>query len=202
MHPQMHHSLSRRELASALLAIASSPPMAAGAQQRSLLPPVATFGVQIYDDATAERYTLQALEAGFRSFFTSPEGGNQLGFARAIASSGIPRNELYLSGSVLSDVTVGERAARLETLRACEQSRRALTAGGVERLDLLLLERPGIGCASIRGQWRALSESRATGWTQGLGVCNFEARSARAPGPCGSCDELSLSLSLRCRRRR
>ena len=75
-----------------------------------LIPPAVTFGVQIYDDATAERLTLQAkrhvarhahtvhtpctrgamrthelllreqaLSVGFRSFFTSPEGGNQLG---------------------------------------------------------------------------------------------------------------------------
>ena len=99
--------LSRRELASSLLAVASLP--------SPLIPPAVTFGVQIYDDATAERLTLQAkrhvarhahtvhtpctrgamrthelllrvqaLSVGFRSFFTSPEGGNQLGFARAV----------------------------------------------------------------------------------------------------------------------
>ena len=115
-------ALGRRELASSLLAVASLPsPLtpaspAVGLLPVGLLPPAVTFGVQIYDDATAERLTLQAkrhvaprhahtvhtpctrgatrthelllrvqaLSAGFRSFFTSPEGGNQLGFARAV----------------------------------------------------------------------------------------------------------------------
>jgi hypothetical protein len=38
---------------------------------------------------------------------------------------------------------VGERPARLETARAVAESRAALAAGGVESLDMLLLERPG-----------------------------------------------------------
>ena len=111
-------ALGRRELASSLLAVASlpSPLTPASPTVGFLLPPAVTFGVQIYDDATAERLTLQAkrhvaprhahtvhtpctrgamrthelllrvqaLSVGFRSFFTSPEGGNQLGFARAV----------------------------------------------------------------------------------------------------------------------
>ena len=109
-------ALGRRELASSLLAVASLPsPLTPASPTVGLLPPAVTFGVQIYDDATAERLTLQAkrhvarhahtvhtpctrgamrthelllrvqaLSVGFRSFFTSPEGGNQLGFARAV----------------------------------------------------------------------------------------------------------------------
>ena len=170
--------LSRRALASGLLAFSAVPsPLPASQRgllvrrQELLLPPAATFGVQIYDDDTAERLTLRALKAGFRSFFTSPEGGNQLGFARAIARSGVPRDELYIAGTVLSDVAVGERAARLETVRACEDSRQILAAGGVAALDMLLLERPGRGCGSISGQWRGLREARSAGWARTLGVC-------------------------------
>ena len=109
-------ALGRRELASSLLAVASLPsPLTPASPIVGFLPPAVTFGVQIYDDATAERLTLQAkrhvarhahtvhtpctrgamrthelllrvqaLSVGFRSFFTSPEGGNQLGFARAV----------------------------------------------------------------------------------------------------------------------
>ena len=109
-------ALGRRELASSLLAVTSLPsPLTPASPTVDLLPPAVTFGVQIYDDATAERLTLQAkrhvardahtvhtpctrgamrthelllreqaLSVGFRSFFTSPEGGNQLGFARAV----------------------------------------------------------------------------------------------------------------------
>eukprot|EP00966_Prymnesium_polylepis_P168412 3893748-Prymnesium_polylepis.2 len=81
-----------------LVGIAPPPPAAAVAgsplPRLPRLPPPATFGVQVYDDDAAERYTQQALEAGFRSFFTSPEAGNQRGFARAIRDSGVPRDEL------------------------------------------------------------------------------------------------------------
>ena len=36
--------------------------------------PLASFGLQFYDDATAERLTRLALEAGFRSFFAQVHG--------------------------------------------------------------------------------------------------------------------------------
>ena len=41
-----------------------------------------------------------------------------------IAQSGVPREQLYIAGSVLSDVSVGERPARLETARACAETSR------------------------------------------------------------------------------
>eukprot|EP00964_Phaeocystis_antarctica_P100877 scaffold66413_cov60-Phaeocystis_antarctica.AAC.7 len=62
--------------------------------------PLASFGLQFYDDATAERLTRLALEAGFRSFFSQSAAGNQRGFARAVEASGIPRDELFICGSV------------------------------------------------------------------------------------------------------
>ena len=60
---------------------------------------------------------LEALEAGFRSFFTSPEAGNQRGFATAIRDSGIARSELFIAGTVLSDDAEGYRQARALTQR-------------------------------------------------------------------------------------
>ena len=136
--------------------------------------PFACFGVQIYDDDTARRLTLQALEAGFRCFFTSPEAGNQRGFANAIRDSGIPREQLYIAGSVLSDDALGFRAARATTMQRCDASLEVLASGGVERLDMLLLERAGLSCSSIRGQWKALEDVRASGTARGLGICNFD----------------------------
>ena len=55
--------LGRRELAGSLLAVASLPSPLTPASSPTpfgLLPPAVTFGVQIYDDSTAERLTLQA----------------------------------------------------------------------------------------------------------------------------------------------
>lgn len=65
--------------------------------------PLASFGLQIYDDAMAERLTLQALDAGFRNFFASVLARNQVGFARAIKRSSVPREQLFICGSVVSN---------------------------------------------------------------------------------------------------
>ena len=56
------------------------------------------------------------------------------------------------------------------------ESRATLAAGGVESLDMLLLERPGASRASIRGQWRGLREARDAGWTRSM------PQRARTPG--------------------
>jgi len=44
--------------------------------------PLASFGLQVYDDDTAYRLTLTALEVGYRNFFASVLAGNQKGFAK------------------------------------------------------------------------------------------------------------------------
>ena len=110
-----------------------------------------------------------------------------------IAQSGVPREQLYIAGSVLSDVSVGERPARLETARACAETsrtlslyRRALTdpspnpeprcaesravlaAGGVESLDMLLLERPG-ALGGVRVRVGVRSRGRSRGMSRGKG---------------------------------
>lgn len=120
----------------------------------------ATFGVQIYHDDTARRLTLRALEAGFRAFFTSPEAGNQLGFARTIRESGISRGALFIPFSVLSDDATTFTAGRAKTETALGSSLEELDAGGVERLDMLMFERTASSAAAIRGQWRALNDGR------------------------------------------
>ena len=52
--------------------------------------PFASFGLQIYDDDTAQRLTEVALEVGYRNFFASVLARNQKGFARAVKASGVP----------------------------------------------------------------------------------------------------------------
>lgn len=136
--------------------------------------PAATFGIQIYDDEAARRFTLQAIEAGFRSFFTSPEAGNQRGFAKALRESGVPRNEIFIAGSLLSDDAVSFRSAYHATAAALDASLSDLSAGGVETLDLLMLERPARTDGAIHGQWDAMQEGRATAGASLLGVCNFD----------------------------
>jgi len=58
--------------------------------------PLASFGLQVYNDDTAYKLTLTALECGYRNFFASVLAGNQRGFAKAVKDSNIPRKDLYI----------------------------------------------------------------------------------------------------------
>ena len=93
--------------------------------------PTASFGLQIYDDARATELTLIALEAGYRNFFASVLARNQKGFARAIKQSGIPREELFICGSVLSNQVQGYDKHGTETGE--QRARAAPPRGGRTR---------------------------------------------------------------------
>lgn len=135
--------------------------------------PLASFGLQIYDDNTAYKLTLVALEAGYRNFFASVLAGNQRGFAKAIKASGIPRDEIYICGTVLSNRARGEEAAYKKTKRGCDENLEAMAAGGIGKLDMIMLDYPGPDEESIRGQWRAFEKMRAEGTVDSLAVSNF-----------------------------
>jgi len=106
--------------------------------------PLASFGLQIYSDEMAYTLTLVALEAGFRNFFASVLARNQQGFARAIRDSGIPRQDIYICGSVLSHREQGETNAYRKTKQGCQENIiNFSTAGNIEYLDMIMLDYPG-----------------------------------------------------------
>lgn len=158
--PPSPASLSRRELGlitgQAVLAVAASFPHPALAGP-SVLPyqqqpgiklntgqafPYASFGLQVYDDATAQKLTTVALKVGYRNFFASVLAGNQRGFARAIKDSGIPRDELFICGSVLSNRAQGYEPAKKKSARGCEENMEAFSAGNIDYLDMIMVPLP------------------------------------------------------------
>ena len=103
--------------------------------------PLASFGLQFYDDATAERLTRLALEAGFRSFFAQSAAGNQRGFARAVKAAGVPREELFICGSVVSNRALDVETAYGLAASGCKANLDALSVGGIAALDMVMLTR-------------------------------------------------------------
>eukprot|EP00316_Scyphosphaera_apsteinii_P024116 CAMPEP_0119304626 /NCGR_PEP_ID=MMETSP1333-20130426/5801_1 /TAXON_ID=418940 /ORGANISM="Scyphosphaera apsteinii, Strain RCC1455" /LENGTH=322 /DNA_ID=CAMNT_0007307545 /DNA_START=1 /DNA_END=966 /DNA_ORIENTATION=+ len=138
--------------------------------------PLASFGLQIYDDDQAEKLTLMALEAGFRNFFASVLARNQVGFARAVKRSGVPRDDLFICGSVVSNRAVDEETAFKFTELGCRENMKAFAAGDIKVLDMIMLDYPGPDDACIRGQWRAFQEMKAAGLVRRLAVSNFTPR--------------------------
>jgi diketogulonate reductase-like aldo/keto reductase len=84
---------------------------------------------------TARKLTLTALELGYRNFFSSVLAQNQRGFAKAVKESGVPRDELFICGSVLSNRVQGEAAAYKLSKRGCEENMQAFSIGGIEYID-------------------------------------------------------------------
>ncbi|CAE7223280.1 unnamed protein product [Symbiodinium pilosum] len=152
--------------------------MAAVGGDRSVLKgglkfPKASFGLQVYSDETAERLTQMAIDVGYRNFFASVLAGNQKGFARGVQKSGISRDELFICGSVLSNLAQDFEDGYLTTKKGCAQNLEALAEGGITELDMIMLDYPAKDCETIRGQWKAFEEMLAAGQTKSLAVSNF-----------------------------
>ena len=135
--------------------------------------PLASFGLQIYSDDTAYQLTRLALEVGYRNFFASVLAGNQKGFARAIKDSGIPRDELFICGSVVSNRANGFDAAKKATTQGWLRNMECFGVGGITYLDQIMLDYPGPDCSSIQGQWASFEEMHRQGLTKTLAVSNF-----------------------------
>ncbi|MEU6440269.1 aldo/keto reductase [Streptomyces sp. NPDC047046] len=125
--------------------------------------PLLGFGVyQIPADDT-ERAVSEALAAGYRLLDTAAAYGNEEAVGRALRSSGIPREELF----VTTKLWVQDAPAQDNTRRACETS---LTKLGLDHLDLYLMHQP---FGDVYGQWRAMEALDREGLTRAIGVANF-----------------------------
>jgi 2,5-diketo-D-gluconate reductase A len=124
------------------------------------------FGVfQVPDDETAAAVSA-ALDAGYRSIDTAAVYGNETGVGRALASSGLPREELFVTTKVWN-ADQGYDA----TLKAFDAS---LDRLGLDRTDLYLIHWPAPAQDRYRDTWRALRTLLAEGRTRAIGVSNFQ----------------------------
>lgn len=135
--------------------------------------PKASFGLQIYNDKTAEQLTELAISVGFRNFFASVLAGNQVGFARAIQGSNLPREDFFICGTVISNSASSFQSAYELTKRGITENLKAFAVGGITYVDMIMLDYPGPNCESIRGQWQAFEEMLRNGKTKSLAVSNF-----------------------------
>lgn len=113
--------------------------------------------------AEVEHEVAWALELGYRGIDTASMYENEEGVGRAVAASGIPRDELFIASKLWND-----EQGHDEALAACERS---LTRLGTDHLDLYLIHWPLP--ATTRDTWRALEKLHADGRVRAIGVCNF-----------------------------
>ena len=124
------------------------------------------FGVFQVPNTETEQAVTTALEAGYRSIDTAAAYGNEEGVAAAIAKSGIPRDELFITTKLWNDAHGYDNA-----LRACDESMRKL---GLDQLDLYLIHWPAPKRDLYVETWRAFEKLLADGRVKAIGVSNFQ----------------------------
>lgn len=123
------------------------------------------FGVFRVDPDEAERVVSDALEVGYRHIDTAAVYGNEAGVGRAIAASGIPRDEIFVT-TKLWNSDQGTQSA----FDAIDLSLEKL---GLDRVDLYLIHWPRPDLDRYVETWRAMERMRADGRATSIGVSNF-----------------------------
>jgi 2,5-diketo-D-gluconate reductase A len=124
--------------------------------------PVLGFGVYQVPAEQTEQVVSDALAAGYRSIDTAAAYRNEEAVGRAIAASGIPRSELFITTKLWIQDS-GEGNAR----RAFEASLKRL---GLDSVDLYLIHQP---LGDYYRSWREMQEINREGLAKAIGVSNF-----------------------------
>ncbi len=127
--------------------------------------PALGLGVAELSDDETERAVSAALEMGYRLIDTASVYGNEAAVGRAIAASGIPRAELFIT-TKLANADQGITS----TQNACKASLERL---GLDYLDLYLIHWPAPQLGKYVDSFGGLIQARAQGHTRSIGVCNF-----------------------------
>jgi 2,5-diketo-D-gluconate reductase A len=125
--------------------------------------PLLGFGTWQLTGESAVTATAAALEAGYRHIDTATVYGNEGEVGRALADSGVPRDEVFLTTKCPPD----RAGAELETLQ------RSLDLLGTDSVDLWLVHWPGD--ADLGAIWKAFAEAQQQGLARAIGVSNFDA---------------------------
>jgi diketogulonate reductase-like aldo/keto reductase len=120
---------------------------------------------QAKDGKEVETAVRVAIECGYRLIDTAAVYGNEKGVGRAIAASGIPREELFVTTKVWN-ADQGYDA----TLVAFDKS---LDRLGLDYVDLYLIHWPVPAKDKYIDTWRALEKLYTDGKVRSIGVSNF-----------------------------
>ncbi|PGH47780.1 aldo/keto reductase [Streptomyces sp. Ru87] len=123
------------------------------------------FGVWQIPDEEATAAVSTALEAGYRSIDTAAIYGNEKGTGRAVAESGLPREELFVTTKVWNSDHGYD-----ETLRAMDASLEKL---GLDYVDLYLIHWPTPKRDKYVDTYKALEQILEDGRAKAIGVSNF-----------------------------
>ena len=122
------------------------------------------FGVWEVPDDEVDASFGRALEVGYRHVDTARIYGNEAGVGRVLASTDVPRDDIFVTTKVWNDdhrdvpAAFGASMGRL----------------GIETLDLYLIHWPAPAQDAFVEAWRSMVELQREGRVRSIGVCNFQ----------------------------
>ena len=126
--------------------------------------PILGFGVfQVTDLAECERSVVDAIETGYRLIDTATSYMNEEAVGKAIKSSGIKREELFITTKlwIQSNGYDGTKKSFDSSLKKLQ----------LDYLDLYLIHQP---FGDVYGEWRAIQDIYKEGRVRAIGVSNFQ----------------------------
>lgn len=134
------------------------------------------LGTWFIDDAKAAQAVADAVAVGYRNIDTAQAYGNERGVGEGIRSSGVPRDQLFLSTKLAAEIKDYDDA-----VAAIDGS---LSTLGLNHIDLMMIHSPqpwndfrgGDYADGNREAWRALENAYEAGKLRSIGVSNFERR--------------------------
>jgi 2,5-diketo-D-gluconate reductase A len=125
------------------------------------------FGLGVWQvpNSSVAKAVSAAFEAGYRSVDTAALYRNEEGVGEAIASSGLPREDLFIT-TKLQGADGGYDGA----MRGFDKSLGKL---GLDSVDLYLIHWPDRSGTKYLDTWRAFEQLRADGRARSIGVSNF-----------------------------
>ncbi|MDQ0028765.1 aldo/keto reductase [Arthrobacter bambusae] len=131
------------------------------------------LGTWFIDDDKAADAVRQAISIGYRNIDTAQAYGNERGVGEGVRTSGIARDELFVSTKLAAEIK-----DYTEALAAIDGSLQKL---GLDYIDLMLIHAPqpwndfrgGDYSAGNLAAWQALEEAHQAGKIRAIGVSNF-----------------------------
>jgi diketogulonate reductase-like aldo/keto reductase len=131
------------------------------------------LGTWFIDDDRAAGAVKAAIGIGYRNIDTAQAYGNERGVGEGVRTSGVPRDELFVSTKLAAEIKDYDQA-----VAAIEES---LTTLGLDYIDLMLIHAPqpwddfrgGDYADGNLQAWRALEEAHQAGKLRSIGVSNF-----------------------------
>ncbi|MGR3932865.1 aldo/keto reductase [Streptomyces sp. BRA346] len=123
------------------------------------------FGVWQIPDDEAQVAVRNALDAGYRHIDTAAIYGNEEGTGKALAASGVARDEVFVTTKLWNSEQGYD-----STLRAFDTS---LTKLGLEYVDLYLIHWPLPEVDKYVDTWKAFEKIYADGRAKAIGLSNF-----------------------------